>query len=46
MWCEKQSRIHRERARRESLNTWRMMETELQEFHNNQIDPEYVYKNW
>ena len=46
MWFEKHSRIQRERVKREGKKLeerYDNIETELQEFYNNQIDPKYVY---
>ena len=52
MWFEKHSRIHQIHQQRvigEGKKVKKLeeqcknMEEELQEFHNNQIDPEYVY---
>ena len=46
MWFEKHSRIQRERVKREGKKLeerYDNIETELQEYYNNQIDPKYVY---
>ena len=46
MWFEKHSRIQRERVKREGKKLqerYDNIETELQEFYNNPIDPKYVY---